>query len=132
MKVKAKDIVVTLFMSLGLPLSLGLAGTPSSEAGSGIEGVILISPWMPGPAREGMPESQPLANMTWTVQSEKGLVVSFTTDKEGRFRVPLPPGHYTVTRQGRTSGVGHFGPFDVEVAPGKMTTVEWKCDSGIR
>jgi hypothetical protein len=129
---KVKEIVVTLLMSLAFPSSLGLAGTPSSEAGSGIEGVILVSPWMPGPAREGMPESKPLANMTWTVQNERGEVASFTTDGEGRFRVSLPPGHYTVTRQKRASGVGHFGPFDVEVAPGKMTTVEWKCDSGIR
>jgi hypothetical protein len=129
---KVKEIVVTLLMSLALPSSLGLAGTASSEAGSGIEGVILVSPWMPGPAREGMPESKPLANMTWTVQNERGEVASFTTDGEGRFRVSLPPGHYTVTRQKRASGVGHFGPFDVEVAPGKMTTVEWKCDSGIR
>jgi hypothetical protein len=132
MKVKAKGIVVTVCMLLGLSSPLGLAGTASGDAGSGIEGVILVTPAMPGPAREGVPESKPLANMTWTVQNEKGAVASFTTDGEGRFRVSLPPGHYTVTRQGRTSGVGHFGPFDVEVAPGKMTTVEWKCDSGIR
>ena len=26
----------------------------------------------------------------------------------------------------------HFGPFTVEIVAGKMTTVEWECDSGIR
>jgi hypothetical protein len=127
---KANRTVVTVVMLLGL--SSSLAETPSGEAGSGIEGVILVSPAMPGPAWEGMPESGPVANVTWTVQNEKGDVTSFTTDGEGRFRVSLPPGHYNVTRQKRASGVGHFGPFDVDVAPGKMTTVEWKCDSGIR
>ena len=129
MKAKQTVAVVTL---LGLSSSFTLAETPSPEAGSGIEGVILVSPAMPGPAWEGLPESRPVANVTWTVQNEKGEVTSFTTDGEGRFRVSLPPGHYNVTRQKRASGVGHFGPFDVDVAPGKMTTVEWKCDSGIR
>ena len=129
---KANRTVVTVVMLLGLFSSFALAETPSGEGASGIEGVILVSPAMPGPAREGMPESRPVANMTWTVQNEKGEVTSFTTDGEGRFRVSLPPGHYNVTRQKRASGVGHFGPFDVDVAPGKMTTVEWKCDSGIR
>jgi hypothetical protein len=129
MKAKQTVAVVTL---LGLSSSFTLAETPSPEAGSGIEGVILVSPAMPGPTREGMPESKPVANVTWTVQNEKGDVASFTTDGEGRFHVSLPPGHYTVTRQKRASGFGHFGPFDVDVAPGKMTTVEWKCDSGIR
>jgi len=129
---KVKGIVATVCMSLGLSSPLGLAETAPGEAGSGIEGVILVSPAMPGPAREGVPESKPLANMTWTVQNEKGAVASFTTDGEGRFRVSLPPGHYSVAPQGRTGRIGHFGPFDVEVAPGKMTTVEWKCDSGIR
>jgi len=132
MKVKAKRSVVAVVMLLGSFSSFALAETPSVEAGSGIEGVILVGPAMPGPAREGMPESKPVPNVTWTVQNQKGEVASFTTDGEGRFRLSLPPGHYTVTRQKRASGVGHFGPFDVDVAPGKMTTVEWKCDSGMR
>jgi hypothetical protein len=129
---KANRTVVTLVMLLGLSSSFALAEKPSGDAGSGIEGVILVSPAMPGPAREGLPESRAVANVTWTVQNEKGEVTSFTTDGEGRFRVSLPPGHYSVMRQKRAGGVGHFGPFDVDVAPGKMTTVEWKCDSGIR
>jgi hypothetical protein len=129
---KAKRTVFTVVMSLGLSSSFAVAETPSGEAGSGIEGVILVSPAMPGPAREGMPEAKPLTNVTWTVQNEKGEVASFTTDGEGRFRISLPPGHYTVGRQNGARGIGHFGPFDVDVAPAKMTTVEWKCDSGIR
>lgn len=129
---KANQSVVTVVMLLGLSSSFALAETPSGEAASGIEGVILVSPAMPGPAREEMPESRPVANVTWTVQNEKGEVTSFTTDGEGRFRVSLPPGHYNVTRQKGARGIGHFGPFEVDVAAGKMTAVEWKCDSGIR
>ena len=102
------------------------------KSGSGIEGVISISPAMPGPAREGMPESQPLANMTWVVHNEKGIVASFTTNAEGRFHISLPPGRYTVSREQKAGIIGRFGPFNVDVAPGKMTNVDWKCDSGMR
>ena len=30
----------------------------------------------------------------------------------------------------RTGTVGFYGPSEVDVALGKMTKVEWKCDSG--
>lgn len=124
-------------MVLVLPglFSFFAAAEPASDgssSGSGIEGVISISPAMPGPAREGMPESQPLANVTWVVHNEKGMVASFTTNAEGHFHVSLPPGHYTVLCEQRARHIGRFGPFDVDVAPGKMTNVEWKCDSGMR
>jgi hypothetical protein len=129
-----KQIVVTVLMVPGL-FSFFAAAEPASNggsSGSGIEGVISISPAMPGPAREGMPESQPLANVTWVVQNEKGMVASFTTNAEGRFHVSLPPGHYTVSRNQQVGRIGHFGPFTVDVSAGKMTSVEWKCDSGMR
>lgn len=103
-----------------------------SESGSGIEGVITISPICPGPIRADMPGAGPFGNVTFTVQNQTGLVTSFTTDAEGRFRVSLPPGHYTVAREGKKSGIGRFGPFEVDVAAGKMTAVEWQCDSGMR
>jgi Carboxypeptidase regulatory-like domain len=74
----------------------------------------------------------PLANATFVVENNHGEVSSFTTDAQGRFRASLPPGHYKVSLKGRKLGIGHFGPFEVDVTPGKMTNVQWKCDSGIR
>jgi hypothetical protein len=44
----------------------------------------------------------------------------------------LSPGRYSVTREGGKRGIGNFGPFDVEVVAGKMTPVQWQCDSGMR
>jgi hypothetical protein len=107
-------------------------GQTPSGAETGIEGVILISPTKPGPIRADAPGSQPLANATFVVENEKGEVASFTTDDQGRFRIPLPPGHYKVSIKGRKSSIGRFGPFEVDVASGKMTRVQWECDSGIR
>jgi hypothetical protein len=74
----------------------------------------------------------PLANATFAVEKNHAEVTSFITDDQGRFRVSLPPGHYKISLKGRKTTIGHFGPFEADVAPGKMTRVQWDCDSGIR
>ncbi len=108
------------------------AAQSSSGADTGIEGVITISPTQPGPIRADTPGSQPLANTAFVVENQNGEVASFTTDDQGRFRTSLAPGHYKVSIKGRKGGIGHFGPFEVDVVSGKMTKVQWECDSGIR
>jgi hypothetical protein len=107
-------------------------GQTPSGVETGIEGLITISPTQPGPIRDDAPASQPLANTAFIMENEKGQVASFITDDQGHFRIPLAPGHYTVAIKGRKSSIGHFGPFEVDVVSGKMTKVEWRCDSGIR
>jgi Carboxypeptidase regulatory-like domain len=108
-------------------------GQTPSGAETGIEGVIMFGPTQPGPIRAGAPGSKPLPNATFVVENEKGAeVASFTTDEQGQFRVPLPPGHYTVSKKGKKGGPGHYGPFDVDVVAGEMTKVQWECDTGIR
>ena len=74
----------------------------------------------------------PLPNATFGVENNKGEVASFTTDDQGRFRASLAPGHYKVSLKGRKSSIGRFGPFEVDVVSGKMTNVQWECDSGMR
>ena len=108
------------------------AGQTPSGAETGIEGIITISPTQAGPVRDDSPGSKPLANATFAVENEKGEVASFTTDDQGHFRTLVPPGHYKVSMKGRKSGIGRFGPFEVDVVGGKMTKVQWQCDSGIR
>jgi hypothetical protein len=108
------------------------SGQTPSAGESGIEGIITISPSQPGPTRDDVPNSIPLANTAFVVKNQKGEVTSFTTDDQGQFRIPLAPGHYNVSIKGRKSTIGRFGPFEVDVASGKMTKVQWECDSGIR
>jgi hypothetical protein len=107
-------------------------GQTPSAGESGIEGVITIYPSQAGPTRIDAPDSKPLANTAFVVNDLKGEVTSFTTDDRGQFRIPVAPGHYTVSIKGRKMTIGHFGPFEVDVVSGKMTKVQWKCDSGIR
>jgi len=108
------------------------AGQIPSGTETGIEGVITISPTQPGPIRADAPGSQPLPNTAFVVENEKGEVASFTTDDHGHFRTSVPPGHYKVSIKGKKLGIGRYGPFEVDVVPGKMTKVQWECDSGIR
>jgi hypothetical protein len=107
-------------------------GQTPSAGESGIEGIITISPSQAGPSRSDAPDSKPLANTAFVVKDLKGEVASFTTDGQGQFRIPLRAGHYSISLKGRRTTIWHFGPFEVDVVSGKMTKVQWKCDSGIR
>jgi hypothetical protein len=110
-----------------------LAFAVAAEPASGIEGTITITPWGPGPVRTDESSAKPLANASFVVHTETNTVASeFTTDAQGRFRVSLAPGHYKVSLKNRKSSIGKFGPFEVEVTAGKMTAVQWQCDSGMR
>jgi len=125
---KSRIILVLLVMS-----GCFSSGQTQSGSGTGIEGVITFGPTQGGPIKADTPSSKPLANATFVVENEKGAeIASFTTDDQGRFRVPLTPGRYTVSKEGKKPGIGHYGPFDVDVVAGRMTKVQWECDSGIR
>jgi hypothetical protein len=108
------------------------SGQTQSGSATGLEGVITVAPIHPGPIRAGsdIPNSAPLANAAFAVENEKGMVTSFTADDQGRFRVSLAPGHYAVSMKERR--FPHCGPFEVDVVAGKMTKVEWGCDTGMR
>src|SRR6266540_5061722 len=123
-----------LLIAFGLIIMAVCASTGQTPSAgeSGIEGVITIGPANPGPIRADAPASMPLANATFAVEKNNGEVTSFTTDDQGHFRIQLSPGHYTVSIKGRKTTIGHFGPFEVDVVSGKMTKVQWECDSGIR
>jgi hypothetical protein len=102
------------------------------EAGTGVEGTITVGPVQGGPSRPGLPDSKAFANAAFVVENEKGPVTSFTTDNKGRFRILLAPGHYTVAMKDKKGGIGHYGPFEVDVVAGNITKVQWHCDTGMR
>ncbi|HEY2711575.1 MAG TPA: SpaA isopeptide-forming pilin-related protein [Chthoniobacterales bacterium] len=113
---------------------LGFAQTqPAAKAAtSGIEGTITISPVRGGPVRQGAATSQPLADTAFEVKHDGQVVASFQTDANGQFKVMLPPGHYTISRQQKATAIGSYGPFEADVSAGKLATVHWDCDSGLR
>lgn len=106
--------------------------TASSGSDSGIAGVISIGPIQGGPSRQGGPDSRPLANTVFVVTKGDNTVASFTTDDQGRFRISLDPGHYSISRKDWKAAIGYFGPFEVDIAKGQIKKVQWSCDTGIR
>ena len=106
--------------------------TASPAAGTGLEGVIVVSPAHPGPSREGVADTAPLAHTAFIVQKANETVASFTTDEKGAFRIFLPPGHYTISKKSGVSRIGRFGPFEVDLVEGQITKVNWTCDTGMR
>jgi hypothetical protein len=108
--------------------------TPASpsDTGTGIEGLITISPTHGGPIKEGEDQSAPLPKTAFVVKQGDKTVTTFTTDAEGKFKLSLPPGHYSVLAADQTRKFGNWGPWPVDVAAGKMSKVQWDCDSGMR
>lgn len=105
------------------------AQTPSIA--TGIEGVVSVSPIHGGPSQVGVTDSAPLANTVFEVTSGAGVATTFITDDAGRFRVPLPPGRYTIKMRDAKK-FPRCGPFDVEVTTAGFNKVTWECDSGMR
>ena len=85
-----------------------------------------------GPVKQGVPDSKPLANTTFVVKKGDLTITSFTTDDQGRFRISLPPGHYSISKKDWKSRVGFYGPFEVDIAPDQVKKVQWNCDTGMQ
>jgi len=129
---KRAAIVAAAAMGCAILSAMTTAATATpSPSSSGIEGIIMVSPSHPGPIRKDVPNAAPAANVTFVVMKGDERVAALTTDAEGRFRLLLPPGHYTVLREDPGARVGHWR-FEAEVKAGEMTTVRWVGDSGMR
>ncbi len=114
--------------------TLALTPAPSQPAAnsSGIEGQILIGPACPGPVSAANPcPDQPYQATVRVLDAAGRLVTEFESDAQGRFRVPLPPGAYTLEPQS-PGALPHAGPQSVTVAAGQYTTLTLTYDSGIR
>ena len=118
---------------LFLIMCASVARSDSKAGNTGITGVVLVTPIRPGPIRAGSetPTAAPLPNATFTVTSDSGAVTRFTTDTMGRFKILLEPGHYVVVLA-ENRFPKPCGPFKINVESGKMTDVEWRCDSGMQ
>jgi hypothetical protein len=117
-------LLVLLFQSLQ---TNGQTFSPST----GIEGTFSISPVHGGPTRAGETDSAPLANVQFDVANDAGLQASFTTDAGGHFRVPLPPGRYSIKMREKKK-MGGCGTIMADVPADGFAKVHWDCDTGIR
>jgi hypothetical protein len=125
-----------------LVLLIVLAALPAACAGeidhgsvtSGIEGRATIGPLCPVEV-VGSPCPDAPFVATITVRRADGDPVTHAeTGDDGRFRIPLPPGTYTIEAEPLPpGGIARMLPVDpVTVRSGAYTTVPISFDSGIR
>jgi len=102
---------------------------------SGVEGQAVISPAHPGPIRQGESGSAPYQTTLVVLNTGDGREVArVQTGSDGRFRVTLPPGEYTIgpPRDQQPRRFGRGEEQTVKVLPGKFTNVTISFDSGMR
>ena len=121
------SVIAATFIAL---FSVTAVAEISPPGTSGIEGVIFVSPNRPGPITKDGPSRGPAGNVQFAVKAGDATVKTFTTDREGRFQVALPPGHYVILREDGAR-IGRWR-FEADVVAGEMTKVTWTADSGMR
>lgn len=113
-------------------VSPGHSSNAASPLNTGIEGTVTVGPVHGGPARAGVPDSAPLADTSFIVETPAGKVATFKTDQQGHFRVELAPGKYTIKIQKPQMKGSGCGLADIEVTASGFKKVTLNCDTGIR
>ncbi len=114
-----------------LILILATCSTKPQPTDSGIEGRVFIGPMCPVVQVGQECPDQPYQAVL-TVNSPEGeKIVQAQTDEEGKFRIPLKPGKYTLHPESPNNyPFADEQPFTVE--EGEYTQVTVNYDSGIR
>ena len=125
-----------LIASITLTIALAACGAQPAQPpqpGTGIQGVVQVGPTCPVERIDSPCPPHPLA-ATIVVRDASGAEVTrFHSGADGRFRVDLRPGTYTLV--GLSIGSGMLPrpiPTSVTVTSGTYTSVNVEYDSGIR
>lgn len=108
--------------------ALAACGSAGGTGSAGLRGTLTIGPITPVcRAGESCDGPAPRATLAFT---RSGKTIRTRTDAQGRYRVTLTPGWYTV----RTSvGISHLPePAKVRVVAGRYRVVNFFADTGIR
>jgi hypothetical protein len=115
---------------VAVALLSGCAGSTTSGSGeAGVQGVVRVGPGCPVEQAGNPCPDRPLAAELEFVQGSE-VVATVRSGEDGRFRVALTPGSYTI-RCGR-SGLPSLRPVRVTVPPRAFASVTLTFDSGIR
>ncbi len=100
---------------------------------SGIDGFVTIGPTCPVETEESPCPDQPYAATIIIENEDADEVATVESGEDGRFRIDLAPGTYTLVPQVRNDGGPPFAePVEVVVEAGTYTGVPIVYDSGIR
>ena len=109
------------------------AGSPTTMPAtkSGIEGAVTIGPTCPVQRIDSPCPDRPYEATIVVLDSGRHLVAEARSDAQGTFRVPLPPGTYTLSPQS-LAALPYAAEQTVTVSPGRFASVHIQFDSGIR
>jgi hypothetical protein len=126
--------LLAVLMALAISPAACAAEINHGSVAGGIQGRVTVGPLCPVEVAGSPCPDAPLA-VTITVRRPNGdLVLDTDTGADGRFRIQLSPGTYTIEAEPlRPDGVARMLPVDpVSVRPGAYSTVPISFDSGIR
>ena len=120
-------------VSIALALMVAACGTPAAQPGTGIQGMVQAGPTCPVERIDSPCPPRPL-EATVVVRDTSGAEVTrFHSGADGRFKVDLAPGSYSIV--GLNIGTGFLPrpiPTSVTVTQGTYTSINVRYDSGIR
>jgi hypothetical protein len=121
-------------LALVLAAACGGAGVSTTTSTSGIEGLVTLGPTCPVERADSPCPDRPYAAGIRIVNSDTGKAVrTVHSGSDGRFRVALSPGDYTLEPVSQGEGGLPYGkPVDVTVRPNEYVHVTVAFDSGIR
>lgn len=121
--------VVVLLSSVALALAAGAQATTSRGT---LAGVVRRGPVVPVCAAE-QPCDEPAANVRLLFVRNGAVAGRATTNLDGRYRLRLPAGSYSVRRAVTAAPVDlKLDPNRARVYPGRVTYLDFSIDTGIR
>ena len=121
-----------LTLAAGLALFTAACGSEPAATDSGIEGTVTVGPTCPV-ERLGSPcPDRPISRGVSVRDGPGREVAHFTSGADGRFRVPLHPGTYTLVGDKNGSILPRPVAVTATVRSGQYTHVDVLYDSGIR
>lgn len=129
-------VIVAVLVALAAGVAAALAILPANEApsDSGVNGLVLLGPIEPVEQVGDPPNERPYeASLRIARAGSDDTVAKVRSGADGRFRVNLAPGDYTIVPEAvGDSLLPYAAPVDVTVAPHRFTDVTISFDSGIR
>lgn len=113
------------------------ASAPDPGRGSGVVGMVVVSPSCPGPQKIGEDAcTSPLADAKLSLKplgrvAQGAEDLKSSTNSKGRFSIAAPPGRYVLHVE--VEGIyPRCPPTKVRVQRSGLTHTEVRCDSGMR
>lgn len=126
-------LVTAAILAVGVMAGSCQNGGDTTTSGSGIEGLVTIGPMCPVEREDTPCPDQPYQATIDALNADGDKVMTFESGEDGRFRVAIEPGRYTLEPQSPNgASLPYASPVDVEVHAGAYTHIDIQYDSGIR